>query len=71
MVIRTTYSHIIMVVRAALDRLIISNAESIIASTERYLIIKKTLFTFRKKFATTESRKKYGGYKKIKKSPQH
>ena len=36
-----THGHIATVVRAIYDRLIIDNTESIIASAEKYLIIKK------------------------------
>ena len=48
-VIGVTHDYIIMVIRAALNSLIISNTKSIITGAGRYLVIKRTSFTFKKK----------------------
>ena len=66
---RATHCYIIIIVRAALNGLIINNAESVITSTEKYLIIKRTLFAFRKKFATANNKRRCCSYKKIEKDP--
>ena len=68
-VIKMIHSYIVMVIRTALNSLIVGNTKSIIVSVGRYLIIKKILFVFRKKFATTNNKRRYGDYKKIKKYP--
>ena len=66
-----THGYIITVVRTALDRLIVGNTESITTSTERYLVIKRILFAFGKKFATIGNRRRYDGYKRTEKCSQH
>ena len=58
------YRYIIIIIRATFNNLIISNAKSIIIGTRRYLVIKKTLFMFRKEFATTSNRRRYYSYNK-------
>ena len=63
-VAEVTYNHIIIIAGAALNSLIVGNTENIIIGVRRYLIIKKTLFLFRKKFATTGNRRRYCGYRK-------
>ena len=54
-----THYYIIMITRITLDGFIVGNAKSSIISAEKYFIIKKTLFAFRKKFMITNSRRKY------------
>ena len=58
-VARATYYYIIIIIRTALDGFTVGNAKSSIVSAEKYLIIKRTLFTFRKKFIITGNRKRY------------
>ena len=48
-----------MAARAALHSFIVRNIKDNIISTRRYLIIKKTLFSFKKKFMTTISKKRH------------
>ena len=71
LIARTPHRHIIIVARATFNNLIIGNTKSIITGAERYLIIKKTSFTLGKKFAIISNRRKYYGYNKQKKYPQH
>ena len=52
-----THSYVLTAARAALDGLIFDNAEGVTTSAGRHVIIKKTLFMFRKKFATTVLRR--------------
>ena len=54
-----TYYYIIIVARTALNNFTVSNAEGSTASTKKYFIIKRILFSFRKKFVTTGGRRKY------------
>ena len=58
-VIRLTYYHIIMVIRAILDGFIIGNIKGSITGTRKYFVVKRTLFAFRKKFVITDNRRKY------------
>ena len=58
-VTRITHYYIIMVARAALRGFIIRNAKGSITSINRYLIIKRTLFSFKEKFAITSSKRRY------------
>ena len=67
----TPHRYIITVARATFNSLIVGNIKSIIISTRRHLIIKKTLFVFRKKFATAGNRKRYYGYEEQRKCPQY
>ena len=54
----TTYYYIITAARATFHGFIISNIEGSTVSAKKYLIIKRTLFSFRKKFATTSNKKR-------------
>ena len=45
--------------RTALDGFTVRKAKSGTINIERYFIIKRTLFTFKKKFATTGNKRKY------------
>ena len=45
--------------RAALNGFIVKKAKSSTISTERYFIIKKTSFAFKKEFMTTNNRRRY------------
>ena len=63
-----TYNNIIMIVGAALNKFTISEAVNIIIGAGRYLSVKKTSFTLKKKFAATSNRRKHYNYKKQKKS---
>ena len=58
-----THSYIITAARAALDSFIINNIKGVILRAERYLIIKRSLFGFKKKFATANNKRKYCDYK--------
>ena len=58
-VIRITHNYVITVIRATLNSLIVYNTKSIITGARKYLVIKKTLFAFRKKFATTSNNRRY------------
>ena len=66
-----THRYIIIIIGATLHSLIISDTKSNITGTGKYLIIQRTLFIFRKKFATTGSKRKYISYKETKKCSQH
>ena len=59
LIAEATHYNIIMVVRTALDSFIVDNAKGSIVIAKKYFIIKKFLFVFRKKFATTNNKKRY------------
>ena len=63
-VARVTHNHIIMVMGAALNGLIVSDAKSIATGAERYFIIEETSFAFRKKFTMTSNMRRYYSYRK-------
>ena len=63
-VTRAPHRYIIIAVRAIFNNFVICDTKSIITSAGKYFIIKRTLFVFKKKFATTNNRKKYYGYNK-------
>ena len=54
-----THCNIITTTRTTLDGFIVGNAKGSTASAKRYFVIKRTLFTFRKEFATTSNRRRY------------
>ena len=58
-VARPTYYYIIIIMRTTLDGFIVDNAKGSTTSAEKHFVIKKILFMFRKKFATTGNRRKY------------
>ena len=58
-VIGPTYYYIIMITRTTLDGFVVGNTKSSVTSAEKYIIIKRILFLFRKKFMTTGNRKRY------------
>ena len=58
-IIGMSYYHIIIITRTALDGFAVTNAKSGATSTEKYFVIKRTLFTLKKKFVTTSSRERY------------
>ena len=58
-VIRPTYCHIIIIIRTTLDGFTVSNAEGSTISAKKYFVIKRILFMFKKKFATTGNRRRY------------
>ena len=58
-IIQITYYYIIITARTALNSFTVKEAENHAVSTKKYFIIKKTLFTFRKEFATTSNRRRY------------
>ena len=59
MVAGLTYYYIIIIIRTTLDSFIIGNIKGNIISAKKYFVIKKTLFLFKKKFATTGNRRRY------------
>ena len=48
-----------MVARTALDGFTVGNTKDSITSAKKYFVIKRTLFLFKKKFATTDNRRRY------------
>ena len=58
-VAKITYYYIIIVMRTALHSFTVRNAKGGIISIRRYLIIKRIMFLFREKFATTNSKRRY------------
>ena len=58
-VTKITHHYIIIVARTALHNFTVKNTKGSTASTKKYLIIKRTLFLFKKKFAITGNQKKY------------
>ena len=58
-VAQVTHYYIIIATRTALNGFAVSNTKSSTASAEKYFVIKRTLFTFRKKFATTNNRRRH------------
>ena len=48
-----------MAARTALNSFTVSNAKGSIISAEKYFIIKRTLFIFKKKFMMTKNQKRY------------
>ena len=56
---RATHYYIITATRAALNSFIIRKTKSGTINTERYFVIKRTLFIFEKKFATISNRGKH------------
>ena len=59
LVAQATHYYIITAARTALDGFTVSNAKGSTISIRKYFIIKRTLFTFGKKFATTNNRRRY------------
>ena len=54
-----THYYIIIIVRTAFYGFTVGNTEGSIMGTKKYLIIKKTLFPLKQKFATTGDKKKH------------
>ena len=59
MVARITHYYIITAARTTLHGFTVGNAKNSIISARKYLVIKRTLFLFKKKFATADGRKRY------------
>ena len=58
-VTRITHYYIIIVARTALHSFTVSNTKGSIISVKKYLIIKRTLFAFKKKFVMADNKKRY------------
>ena len=58
-IIRATHYHIIIVIRTTLHGFIVGNTKGSIMSTRKYLIIKRTLILFKKKFTIAGSKKRH------------
>ena len=60
-VTQITHYYIITAARTALDGFTVGNAKDSTVSAKKFFIIKRTLFSFKKKFATTGDKKRYLG----------
>ena len=58
-VTRPTYYYIIIIMRITLDGFTVSNAKGSITSAKKYFVIKRILFMFKKKFITTNNKKRH------------
>ena len=58
-VTRITHYYIITAVRTTLYGFTVSNTKGSIISARKYLIIKRTLFLFKKKFITAGNKRRY------------
>ena len=58
-VTRVTRRYIITAAKATFRGFTVKNTKGSTASTEKYLIIKRTSFLFKKKFAVTNSGRRY------------
>ena len=64
-----TCCHVVITTRATLDGFIISNAKGSTASAEKYFVIKRILFAFKKEFAATDNRRKHYYVRKKNREP--
>ena len=58
-VARATHYYIIIIVRTTLHGFIVGNTKGSTASAKKYFIIKRTSFSFKKKFATANNKRRY------------